>query len=1636
MMKKSVVVTLLILASLFFANFVLAEQITEDLHVNLQTTDATGKTVTGTFAFVFNISTTSNCANVIYTNSTTLTTDDRGIISYYLPNVSLNFSQQYYLCYYRDGSLKDSTKIARTPYSFTTKNITISGIIADSNFNISPYNMTAAYFFGSGRYLTDLDVGAINLSSYLTYTGAYKNIDLGSNNLTINVSTFFVNTNTSRVGIGTTTPLEKLQVNGNILANGTINATTDLCIQGGICLKGVSATASGEPYWTANYSAFNATWSNTYNATENASINNSIFSNNVSMRNYVNLQNASMNNSVFAYNTSMKNYVDSQNLIFNASNNNSMLAMNTTLMQILNNGSYFNTAYLDTFIANYSTFLTHITFGQVSNGTIWSWVMNGTLAKSSELNNGSYLNYPWNATNTSYLEIRYWNATNTSYMTGDNFTLQNTSMQNYVLYTNSTMKSYVDSKFLTSYTETDPYWTANYSAFNATWSNTYNATENASINNSIFSNNVSMRNYVNLQNASMNNSVFAYNTSMRNYVNSQDLIFNASNNNSMLAMNTTLMQILNNGSYFNTAYLDTFIANYSTFLTHITFGQVSNGTIWSWVMNGTVMQGDNFTLQNTSMRNYVNLQNQSAVNWANSTFIKSSEQANLNVNNSQYLDGYDSSFFMPLNTSVYGQFDYNGGWQNNGLSIINGNLYAQAGYFYNISSLQVTNLNINGSLLPYNGLDNQFDIGSPALRWNEGFFGGNLYVNGSVYSNNQVVITNEVDPYWTANYSAFNTTWSNTYNATENASINNSIFSNNVSMRNYVNLQNASMNNSVFAYNTSMRNYVNLQNASMNNSVFAYNTSMRNYVDSQNLIFNASNNNSMLAMNTTLMQILNNGSYFNSAYLDTFIANYSTFLTHITFGQVSNGTIWSWVMNGTVAKSSELNNGSYLNYPWNATNTSYMTGDNFTLQNASMQNYVFYTNSTMKSYVDYVNSTNGGSAYNDAWINQTLIPYTGANKNINLGNNNLTINVSTFVVDTNNSRVGIGTANPGYKLHVVPEASSVGIYVASATSSTGIYGLGGNVGVQGGGTNVGVWGSGANYDFYGATATAKNYFAGSVGVGTTSPIGKLHVVGNTSITGGNFSVNTSDLFVNTNNSRVGIGTANPAYSLDVYDAVGYHNSVRIYTNGINRYSQLIFQNAAGSWSTGMNTDETYFINEASTTRIKINAGGDTGIGTSTPLTKLHVNGSILANGTINATTDLCIQGGICLSGVSATASGEPYWTANYSAFNTTWSNTYNATENASINNSIFSNNVSMRNYVNLQNTSMNNSVFAYNTSMRNYVNLQNTSMNNSVFVYNTSMRNYVDSQAAGWSNITNYSYVPYTGANRNLDLGTNNLSVSTSLLFVDSTNNEIGIATANPFVDLHVNGDILANGTINGTTDVCIQGGNCLSGSLTNASIGNTYVPYTGANRNINLGNNNLTVNATTLFVNTNNSRVGLGTTDPLGTLDVRGNLYANNTAITGNLTVLPVNNNRLGVGIASPTYIFEVNTTLNTWAAVIRNYGRGTAANGLFVSTNNGAGASYTLGVYSYARGAYDLIVTGNGNTGLGTTGPISKLDVRGNMSVNDTIITGNANITGNLNMTGANTNLTMGQGQKTCYTQDCSKYIQYNGTALIIQG
>jgi len=100
------------------------------------------------------------------------------------------------------------------------------------------------------------------------------------------------------------------------------------------------------------------------------------------------------------------------------------------------------------------------------------------------------------------------------------------------------------------------------------------------------------------------------------------------------------------------------------------------------------------------------------------------------------------------------------------------------------------------------------------------------------------------------------------------------------------------------------------------------------------------------------------------------------------------------------------------------------------------------------------------------------------------------------------------------------------------------------------------------------------------------------------------------------------------------------------------------------------------------------------------------------------------------------AETDPYWSANYTAYNSSWSSTYNLT------------------------------------------------------------------YQAGYEYVTNNTFVPYTGAVNNVDLGNNNFSVNTTTFFVDANTGNVGIGTTAPSYELDVNGDFSIK-----TTSILVGGG-------------------------------------------------------------------------------------------------------------------------------------------------------------------------------------------------------------------------------------
>jgi hypothetical protein len=312
---------------------------------------------------------------------------------------------------------------------------------------------------------------------------------------------------------------------------------------------------------------------------------------------------------------------------------------------------------------------------------------------------------------------------------------------------------------------------------------------------------------------------------------------------------------------------------------------------------------------------------------------------------------------------------------------------------------------------------------------------------------------------------------------------------------------------------------------------------------------------------------------------------------------------------------------------------------------------------TTLSLLQYYNSGN------------TLEGYIGFSNNSNLiisnSNTSGTINLQTNSIDritiNSNGYVGIGSTVPVSTLDVDGDIISNGITLSGITftddnnlisnftenlNSLGdLYYIYGNVGI--GTTNPKY-----NLDINGSTNINSNLFVSSnVGIGTTNPKYNLDINGSTNIN--------SNLFVSSN---VGIGTTNPKYNLDINGSTNinsnlyvssnvgigiinptgklhvynsnstqetliltngadYNNlsqpQIRFGYNGTTNYGHFIGTRHSSTTSNYNaidfycgNITQSNFINSGSTQVMTLTGSGNVGIGTTNPLYNLDIKGKL------------------------------------------------------------------------------------------------------------------------------------------------------------------------------------------------------------------------------------------------------------------------------------------------------------------------------------------------------------------------------------------------------------------------------------------
>ena len=137
----------------------------------------------------------------------------------------------------------------------------------------------------------------------------------------------------------------------------------------------------------------------------------------------------------------------------------------------------------------------------------------------------------------------------------------------------------------------------------------------------------------------------------------------------------------------------------------IGFNSTYNATYDKWAYNQTE---DTFTLYNST--------------WDNRALLSS-----------DYVPYTGATSGLDLGSqtfSVNGTSLFDGGWQQGGVTINDGDIFAQRLYVYNVTSLAVTHMNINGSLLPQ--FDDEFDIGSDTKRYKDLYLSGDANVSGNM----------------------------------------------------------------------------------------------------------------------------------------------------------------------------------------------------------------------------------------------------------------------------------------------------------------------------------------------------------------------------------------------------------------------------------------------------------------------------------------------------------------------------------------------------------------------------------------------------------------------------------------------------------------------------------------------------------------------------------------------------------------------------------------------------------------------------------------------------------------------------------------------------------------------------------------
>jgi hypothetical protein len=280
-----------------------------------------------------------------------------------------------------------------------------------------------------------------------------------------------------------------------------------------------------------------------------------------------------------------------------------------------------------------------------------------------------------------------------------------------------------------------------------------------------------------------------------------------------------------------------------------------------------------------------------------------------------------------------------------------------------------------------------------------------------------------------------------------------------------------------------------------------------------------------------------------------------------------------------------------------------------------------------KSYIFY-NTTTGGFAVTVKVTGQTGVSVPNGTKAIVYCDGTDVRNVlSNIAVDASNGNVGIGTASPGYKLHIVGASAGAGIYTGISNTDATAGSLAGYIGVASGTNNYFVL-----QQVVGGATGLTNAGAGSLEIRNSQAQPMI------------FSTTATERMRIDSSGNVGIGTSTPNTSLQVYKAatsaftgtspgallltdstntLNYFTSIDFNTTNAPSvpYARIGMSYTSGGSKLSFGTSNSY-ASGITNTAMTIDPTGNVGIGTASPTTRLRVvsainDGISVTDGTVN-----------------------------------------------------------------------------------------------------------------------------------------------------------------------------------------------------------------------------------------------------------------------------------------------------------------------------------------------------------------------------------------------------------------------------------